>query len=129
MNQMLHDPSISETRKFMGYLISIIPCAMIFFSGMMKISRVKQIQEVMESIHLGSLTVYIGIFEIMLVILYWIPKTSNIGFFLLCSYVGGVIVAETSMGHGHISPLGIAVAILLYVGTMLRKPKLSGLNI
>ena len=73
---------------------------------------------------------YIGVLEIACVILYWIPKTSNIGFFLLCSYVGGIIVAETVMGYAHPLPwLGIGIAVLLYAGTMMRKPALSGLGI
>ena len=61
------------------------------------------------------------------IILYIIPKTTNIGFFLLCSYLGGVIVAEFAKGDP--PTLGIGLAVLLYVGTMLRKPELSGLNI
>jgi len=59
--------------------------------------------------------------------LYLVPKTSNIGFFLLCSYMGGVIVGE--LVRGEMPIVGIVLATLLYVGTMLRKPELSGLGI
>ena len=77
--------------------------------------------------NIGEITPFIGMLEIICVIIFWIPKISNIGFFLLCSYTGGIIVAEIVASH---SPLpGIILAILIYIGTMLRKPSLSSLNI
>jgi hypothetical protein len=100
---------------------------MIVGSGLAKIAGVEQMVQNMTKIQLGELTLFIGFLEIMCVILYWIPKTSNIGFFLLCSYAGGIIVGE--LVGGSVPVPGIGISILLYVGTMLRKPYLSGLGI
>ena len=73
---------------------------------------------------------FIGILEILCVALYWIPRTINIGFFLLCSYAGGIITAELIAVQGQALPIpGVPLAIMLYVGTMLRKKNLSGLGI
>ena len=83
--------------------------------------------ENMAKVNMASSTPYIGILEISCVLLFWIPKTSNLGFFLLCSYVGGIIVAETTMGGAPF--LGLITATLIYVGTFLRKPQLTGLGI
>lgn len=123
---VLHEPSISKTRKIFGYILSILPTGLITFSGINKIMGSEWVVASMQQIGLEAHTSSIGMLEIFCVILYWIPKTSNIGFFLLCSYAGGIIVAEMIGGMGGI--LGAAVATLLYVGTMLRKPFLSGLG-
>ena len=119
--------TISKTRRIIGWILSILPTGMIVFSGINKILSHPIMVESLNKINLGAYIVTIGIIEIACVILYFIPKTSNIGFFLLCSYVGGIIVAEWAMGQMPL--LGIAVAVSLYVGTMLRKPSLSGLGI
>lgn len=66
----------------------------------------------------------IGLIEIVCVVLYWIPRTSNVGFFLFCSYAGGIIVGELILGD---VPLpGLAIGGMIYLGTLLRKPSLLG---
>lgn len=75
----------------------------------------------------GDKLMFIGILEIIILILYWMPRTMNIGFFLLASFGGGIIVAE--IVSGGMAMAGIMVSTLFYVGTILRKPTLSGLNI
>ena len=75
----------------------------------------------------GDKMLLVGLIELSALAFYWIPKTRNIGFFLLTSFAGGIIVAEVVAGD---FPLpGIIVSTLFYVGTMLRKPSLSGLSI
>ncbi len=123
----LHEESIGSIRKYSGYILSILATAIIVFSGINKVMGAQWVVESLAIIHLSHLTVFIGILELVCVILYWMPKTSNIGFFLLCSYVGGIIVAELSMGFG--ATFGVGVALMLYIGTMLRKPSISGLQI
>lgn len=66
----------------------------------------------------------IGVVEVACVVLYWIPKTSNLGFFLFCSYIGGIICGELLLGE---APLpGLTIGAMIYVGTLLRKPSLLG---
>ena len=126
----LHENTISKTRKIAGYILSILPSLLIVFSGVNKVIGSQMMVDNMSSISLLDAMPFIGILEIACVALYWIPKSSNVGFFLLCSYVGGIITAESIMGAGTNLPiLGIVVAVLLYIGTMLRKPSLSGLGI
>ena len=123
----LHEPEIGKTRRIAGYVLTIIPSLMIIGSGLAKVSGAEQMIENMGNIGLGEMTLFIGVLEILCVILYWIPKTSNIGFFLLCSYAGGIIVGELIGGNLPIP--GISISVLFYVGTTLRKPYLSGLGI
>jgi hypothetical protein len=119
---------ISMVRNIVGYVISILATGMIAFGGINMIIGAEWIIKNMERIpNLGDKTMLIGFIHVIFVIIYWIPQTSNIGFFLLCSLTGGMIVSEL-VGGGIPIP-GIMVAILLYVGAMLRNPLLSGLHL
>lgn len=124
----LHEPQISKTRKIIGYILTILPSLMIVFSGSNKLLGAEWMVEAMNTIpNIGEITPYIGLLEITCVLIYWIPKAGNLGFFLLCSYTGGIIVAEIVASH---SPMpGILLATFLYIGTVLRKPSISGLGI
>tara|TARA_B110001469_G_C9638331_1_gene320442 strand:- start:1926 stop:2309 length:384 start_codon:yes stop_codon:yes gene_type:complete len=124
----LHETQISKTRKIAGYTLSVIPSLMILMAGIMKVIGNAEMLENMSKItNWGDKMLLIGLIELSALTLYWIPKTSNIGFFLLASFGGGIIVAEVVGGN---FPLpGIMVASLFYVGTMLRKPSLSGMNL
>lgn len=123
----LFDPAISKTRKISGLVLSILPSIMLAFSGIMKIIGSEKMNENMAETNLVEFLPYIGAVEILCVIIFWTPKLSNLGFFLICSYCGGIITAEMTAGRG--PWLGIIIATLFYVGTFLRKPQLTGLNI
>ena len=126
----LHDSDINNIRKIAGYLISGLVSAMLLFSGTMKLIGNDFLVEAMTAINLVPAMRTIGLIEITAVILYWIPKTMNFGFFLLCSYMGGVIAAELIAMQGVGIPMpGVPLAILLYVGTFLRKKEMSGFGI
>ena len=124
----LHETQISKARKIAGYTISIIASFMLFMAGIMKIIGNEEMKMNMTKVtNFGDKLMLIGILEIIILILFWIPRTMNIGFFLLASFGGGIIVAEIVTGEMPFA--GILVTTLFYVGTILRKPTLSGLNI
>jgi len=92
-------------------------------AGVMKLFLAAPIVENMNAVNnWGDKTLFVGILELIILALYWIPKTQKLGFYLLCSFVGGVIVAEVVAGKPPIA--GILVSVLLYAGTALRFPKL-----
>jgi len=124
---LLHNPEISKIRRISGYVISIMASSIIGFSAMIKLIGKELMEENMVKLHMEDITTFLGVAEVICLIIYWTPKTSNIGFFLLCTYMGGVIASELFLGYTPYT--GIGVAILLYLGTMLRKPELSGLGI
>ena len=124
----LHETQISKARKIAGYTISIIASFMLLMAGIMKIIGNEEMKINMTKVtNFGDKLMLIGILEIIILILFWIPRTMNIGFFLLASFGGGIIVAEIVTGEMPFA--GILVTTLFYVGTILRKPTLSGLNI
>ena len=124
----LHETQISKARKIAGYTISIIASFMLLMAGIMKIIGNEEMKiNITKVTNFGDKLMFIGILEIIILILYWIPRTMNIGFFFLASFGGGIIVAEIVTGEMPFA--GILVTTLFYVGTILRKPTLSGLNI
>ncbi|MGY0393271.1 DoxX family protein [Bizionia sp. KMM 8389] len=118
-----HDTSISKTQKIAGYAMSILFSVQIIMAGVMKLFLAAPIVENMNAVtNWGDKTLFVGILELIILALYWIPKTQKLGFYLLCSFVGGVIVAEVVAGKPPIA--GILVSVLLYAGTALRFPKI-----
>ena len=118
-----HDTSISKTQKIAGYTMSVLFSIQIIMAGVMKLFLAAPIVENMNAVtNWGDKTLFVGILELILLALYWIPKTQKLGFYLLCSFVGGIIVAEVVAGKPPIA--GLLVSILLYAGTILRFPKL-----
>ena len=117
---------VNKTRKIIGWVLSALPLAALSAAAFAKLTRNPKIVEGLGGINVTNPQLLGGVLLTCL-ILYLIPKTSNIGFFLLCSYLGGVIVGEIAQGENPM--VGIGLAVLLYVGTMLRKPELSGLGI
>jgi len=119
---------IGKTRKIAGYSISILVSAIIFMAAVSKLIGTEDMVKTMNSLpNFGNMMYFIGALELILLTLYWVPKTSNLGFFLLCSFGGACILAEMVMGKVPMG--GIMVSTFFYVGTMLRKPSLSGLGI
>ncbi len=74
---------------------------------------------------LGAKTLWVGLIEWACVAAMLIPATRRLGFFLVASYLGGVIATEwVNIGEAPIP--GIVLNTLLYVGIGLYAPSLMG---
>ena len=125
----LHETQISKTRRITGYALSIIPSLMILMAGLTKIFGTEEMVQIFAKLpNWEDKMLFIGVLEIIILILYWIPKTMNMGFFLMLGFMGGALLTEVILKGGVPLP-AIFITTLFYVGTMLRKPSLSGLNI
>lgn len=121
-----HEPHIQKVQKITGYTLSLMASLAVLLSGLLKFVQDPWAIEPLEKLGLVEYTTAVGFVEVLCVVLYWLPKSSNIGFFLLCSYVGGIIVGELLMGEAPVP--GLAIGFMVYVGTLLRKPSLAGLS-
>ncbi|WP_168797601.1 DoxX family protein [Neolewinella litorea] len=124
MMLQLHDPGISQVRRAIGYLLSFLPSLAVLGSGMTKFWPDNEIHALLAQLGMGEYAIAIGLTEIACVLLYWIPRTSNLGFFLFCSYVGGITVAELILDQ--VPWPGLTIGAMIYAGTLLRKPSLLG---
>lgn len=119
-----HENGISKPRRIIGYVLSLLPSLGVMGSGFTKFFPDNEIHALLEQLGMAEHAVLIGLIEIGVVLLYLLPKTSNIGFFLFCSYIGAIIVGELVIGD---VPLpGLTIGVMIYVGTLLRKPSLLG---
>ena len=117
---------VSKTRNIIGWIVTTVPVLALALASFGKLTSNPELVDKLAMLNITNLPL-LGAILLACLVLYLTPKTSNIGFFLLCSYVGGVIVGRIAQGE---SPMiGIGLAALLYIGTMLRKPELSGLDI
>lgn len=124
-----HEDQIGKAQKITGYVLSILFSINIFMAGILKVIGEASIVERMNNIpNWGNKLMFIGLLELVILTLYWIPKTQKLGFYLLCAFMGGVIVAEVAAGtHEGMPPaplVGIITAVMLYAGTILRKPSM-----
>jgi hypothetical protein len=125
----LHEAQINKKRKIAGYILSILPSLIILMAGINKILGTEEmVQNFANLPNWEDKMLFIGVLEIIILILYWIPKTMNLGFFLMLGFMGGALLAEVVLKGGMPIP-AILVTTLFYLGTMLRKPSLSGLSI
>ena len=126
---ILHETQISKKRKIAGYVLSILPSLMILMAGITKILGTEEKGQNFANLpNWEDKMLFIGVLELIILILYWIPKTMNMGFFFMLGFMGGALLAEVVLKGGIPIP-AIFVTTLFYVGTFLRKPSLSGLSI
>ena len=59
----------------------------------------------------------LGLLELTCVVLYLIPATWRIGFFLLCGYLGGAGAIEISQ---HLPPTAFILLTLVWIGVFLK---------
>ena len=106
----------NKTTRIISILLMAIPSLMLVMSGVMKLMAAPQIVEGFNKIGLGSYTTFIGIIELISVALFVYPKTSRIGFLLLCCYLGGALSIELAAGQ---KPMAAILLVLLWISVFL----------
>ncbi|MFK8058224.1 MAG: hypothetical protein AB8F78_19010 [Saprospiraceae bacterium] len=119
-----HEPGISKTSRITGYVLTILASIGVLGSGLIKFFPNEEINQVLGKLGLEEHSIAIGLVEVLVVVIYWIPKTVNFGFFIFCSYLGGIVVGEIMLGDIPIP--GLVLGAMVYIGTFLRKPSLLG---
>jgi DoxX-like family len=111
---------------WIGRVLSVLPCLLLIFSGVMKLMASPQV--VKGFAHLGipaSMMMPLGILELSCVVIYLIPQTSIIGAILLTGFIGGAICTHWRMGEPFYAH--IALGIVFWLGLYLREDRLKAL--
>jgi hypothetical protein len=108
---------MSKTTRIVSIVLMAIPSALLVFSAAMKLGHAQAIAEGLGKAGLGNYITLIGLIELISVALFWVPKTSKIGFLLLCSYLGGALCIELAGGQ---PPMAAAFLALLWIAMFLR---------
>lgn len=112
-----------KTNKISAIILVILPSVLLIISAFAKFVGAKII---VDNLTKAGVIPYfplplLGLLEISCVILYLIPKTWRIGFFLLCGYLGGAGAIEISQ---HLAPTAFILLVIVWIGAYLRNPEL-----
>lgn len=107
----------TKTTHIISIVLMVIPSLMIVMSGVMKLIGSQQIVDGLTKVGLGNYIVLFGLIELISVALLWITMTRNIGFFLLCSYLGGALSIELAGGQ---APLAAIFLALIWISVFLK---------
>ncbi|HLN95107.1 MAG TPA: DoxX family protein [Flavobacterium sp.] len=113
-----------KTIKISGWVLTIILALLFTMSAIMKLTQNETALAQASAFGFDATTyLFIGVVEIISLLLFLIPRTAVIGFLLLVAYLGGAIVTHLQ----HQQPIAIAVIIqmLLWVTAFLRFPELK----
>lgn len=100
-------------------ILSIVLTVLFLYSSCMKFSPTKEVLAQASAIGLDKrIYFYLGIIELLSVILFLIPRTAVLGSMLLIAYLGGAIAAHLVHGQSILFPL--FAQVLLFMATLFR---------
>jgi DoxX-like family len=116
--------------RIIGWVLSgLLAAFLIVGSGVPKLlessdpEMKKQMEEILTKIGWSAETIkVIGVIEIVIAVLYMVPRTGFLGAILLTGYLGGAIATHVRIGDAPVFP--IVLGVLVWVALALRQPVL-----
>ncbi len=108
----------NKTKKIIWMICGILPSLMVGLSAVMKLSRGEEVVKGFTAMGLIDYLTILGIMEIVILILLWIPKTYKLGLFLITAYLGGAIATE--LAHGRPPFLPALFIALFWLSAFIR---------
>ncbi len=114
----------SKKKLILSWVLSLLPALMMLGpSAYFKLNPSAEMVEGFGKMGLTAQKVFmIGIVEIVIALLYLIPRTSFLGAILVTGYLGGATFVHVSGGDLFIMP--VLFGILIWVGLGLRRPEI-----
>lgn len=110
--------------KITGWALTIVLALLFTMSAFMKLTQNETALAQAASFGIDARTyLFIGIIEIVSLILFLIPRTAIIGTLLLVAYLGGAIV--THLQHQESIVMAVVFQILLWITAFVRFPELK----
>jgi hypothetical protein len=127
MTSDLQPAPASKALLWTGWILSILPSLLLFFSGAMKLVKSPTAVEGFE--HLGypeHLALVLGIVEVGCTLIYLIPRTAVLGAILLTGYLGGAVATHARLLEVQfVAPL--VLGVLVWGGLYLRDARVRAL--
>lgn len=113
-----------KTIKIIGWVLTIILAFLFIMSASMKLTQNETAVAQASTFGIDATTyLFIGIIEIISLILFIIPRTGIIGTLLLAAYLGGAIV--THLQHQEPIAMAVIIQMILWIIAFIRFPELS----
>jgi len=121
---------VADKRPLAGYVLTALGALFLTFDTTLKVLALAPAVEASSQLgYRADTTVWIGVVELICLLLYLVPRTSVLGALLLTGYLGGAVATHVRMGGPLFSHIlfPIYVALLLWGGLYLREPRLRDL--
>ncbi len=106
-----------------GYVIGVLPCLLLLFSGTMKLIQPAGLADNFAKIGWpAKYALPLGLVEITCTLLYLFPRTAYLGAILLTGYMGGAIATHARLGESFF--VQCALGVMLWGGLYLRDARL-----
>jgi uncharacterized membrane protein YphA (DoxX/SURF4 family) len=114
----------TKTRNIINWVLASLVAFVFIGSAIAKLTADEKMLADMAKMGLNQSNIHaLGIIEIVAAILFFIPRTSIIGSFLLVAYMGGAIA--TCLQQGQPMAPAIIISVLVWVVSFIRIPELS----
>ena len=114
--------------SIIGWACALLVAAFNLFAAVMKFVPVAPGSDgavMMEKLGMNGLMHSIGILELIIVVLFVIPRTSTVGFVLMIGYMGGALATNLTHGFSNMDALPIYISfVLLTISAYVRNPEL-----
>lgn len=123
-------PSTSKAMLWAGRILSGLGVLFLALDGTFKLFAPPEAVQSTEALGWpGHLLFGIGVTQLVLLVLYLIPRTSVLGALLWVGYLGGAVATHVRVGNPLFSHVLFPtyIAALLWVGLWLREPRLRAL--
>jgi len=117
-------PATPKAMVWIGWILSLLPCAMLVMSGVMKLMNRPEVVEGFKDWPAG-VAIPIAIFELASTALYLIPQTAVLGAVLFTGYLGGATATHVRLDQSVLMPVGVGV--LVWLGLFFRDARIRQL--
>ncbi|MDO8648821.1 MAG: DoxX family protein [Candidatus Peregrinibacteria bacterium] len=118
----------SRIGHIIGWICAIIVAAFNLFAAVMKFVPIvpgSPAEEMSRKLGMEGLMYPLGVLEIIIVVLFLLPRTSTVGFVLMIGYMGGALATNLTHGFSQAEVIPIYVVfLLLTISAYFRNPEL-----
>lgn len=115
-----------STGKIVGWILSGLLTAFMLFSSVGKFSTFEGKAEMFEKLGWSEAVMFnIGILEVIIAVMFLIPRTAFIGAILITAYLGGAIATHVRISDSFIFP--IIIGVIYWVALGLRDQRIFAL--
>jgi hypothetical protein len=122
---MLTDP-IPRWQRITGWVLSGILSAVFLPSAFFKIAQPEGFLEQWSKDYPPASALPIGVIELLIFVLYLVPKTRYVGGLLMLAYLGGAVATHVHTNDGMFF-VPVLVGVIAWLGLFLRDRKLRAL--
>lgn len=106
-------------RSKVGWVLSVLPSLLLLFSGFNKVMASEEVLKGLDHFGINPEQIKVlGLVEILITLIYLVPRTSFIGAILITGWMGGAIFTHLRVGDTFI--MQMIVPILVWIGFGLR---------